>query len=341
MLTRVVICFLLATLALVFADDAWSPQGSLRHLESLIESVRLAPKDITQAAQVIQDVSRDIEDVERTNLTVLQVRERLGSAMSAMVAFEQRLATLPKTSNTKRQALVLRHKVIGGQKALKKAQGELPLMKLEMQLLEKKVILESLIAEEATSGISPEELDERKALIARLNATAMLLSDKGNATQGGQKKEQQIQETLMWLGDSVQNATNSIKQVEEVERFTAMEFDTLDQSELSSKETKEAMDELHKTNNTTANRSNQSNSSYESNLTASTHQAILSKAKIYRKQAWHQFERIEAIKRGELKELRDAEASIRKRDPHAIQELVSKMRAEVKFLQPTPKAFIY
>lgn len=341
MSTRLVIRFLLASLALVCADDAWSPQNGLQHLESLIESVHLAPEDVTQATQVIRDVSRDIEDMERTNMTGPQVRKRLGAAMSAMAAFEQRLASSPKTSSTKRQVLILRHRITGQQEVLKKAQEELPLMKLQMQLLEKKIILENLIAEKATGEISPEELDERKALIARLNATASLLSDKENATQGGQKKEQQIQETLTWLHASVQNATKSVEQMEEVERLTAAEFDLLDRTESSVEETQEALDEDQRTSNMTANRSNLSNSSNASNLTASPHQAILPKAKMYRKQALHQIGKAESIQRAELKELRDAEASIQKRDSHALKEVVNKMQTEVKFLQPSPKAFIY
>lgn len=337
--------FLMFVMASSLQRDAWSPNDSVLALDSVIRAVKhvtelphLSPERARQSVQVVQSVSRDIEDVERGTLTKTQARGKVGAAIKTLEMFEKQstvtaMAAQPNSSR-------LQENVIENQTQLNDSRTSVKLLNIEHVLVEKKKILQALISQKAVvdhkGRLSPEELAMRESRANRLDALSKQLQGDSRVS------EQEMKRTLVWLDAEQQNVSSSLNDLEVAKAITTNQFDIVAKLE----STPETPDTNQSSNATAAtqgrNSSNQTSTSYNrTNQTSSPRSVISAVMDMFKKTARRNYQKLVDFKKLELKELQDAEASIKKRDVRGLQRVVSNMRAETKLLRTKSGTFIY
>lgn len=149
--------------AVVDADyhkqDMWGPADSVHALDAVIAAVdkvannkHLTPERRARAQHVAEDIKKDIEAVEGGNLTKQQAHERVGHAMQELSAFEAELMNqTAQAKNTEDRIAMLKKRLADKQAELAKDKSLMKLLKLKKELVEKKLMLQNLLAQKAAS----------------------------------------------------------------------------------------------------------------------------------------------------------------------------------------------
>lgn len=161
---------LLSTVA--FAESTWGPVDSVHALDGVVEAVgkivklpHLSPAQLDQAKKIATDVKNDVEAVESGKLSKAQAHEKVGASLKELAEFETELT---KPSATDEMLATLKKHLAEKQASLAKAQKMMHLLNLQKELMEKKLLLQKLLAAKANTATKQKTDEQEAALMSEL-----------------------------------------------------------------------------------------------------------------------------------------------------------------------------
>jgi len=306
---------LLFGLASSLDEGTWGPSDSVHALDAVITAVdniaknpHLTPSSLAEAKHVAEDVKGDIEAVENGKLTKAQAHEKVGAAMKELTAFA---ANLTKVSSNLDRVSMLKKQLAEKKAELAKDENMLKIFKLKKELAEKKLMLQKLINQKASAENShkadQEEVAKTSAMVKDLVAMAKNLRG-ANSTKELPAPLKAVLATVQARDHAVSDA---LAKMDAEEKKSEASLDAAMQKQMPTKGKGDAL---------------------------AKGQSML---KLLKTQEHRQFAKARALKQIELKELKDAEASIEKGDIAGVQKVVIKMQQESQKLQAKTGNFLY
>jgi len=309
---RVLGLALLCVGALGLDENVWAPTDSVHALDGVIAAVNqivsnphLSATNLAKAKTVAEDIKVDIEAVEGGKLSKKDAHDKVGSAIKELLSLQSVLAA-PMVNNSARAAkLEALEKSLTEKKAqLMKAENMLKLMKLKKALAEKKLKLQNMIdAKNAAKNGGA----EAKAEAARAGELVKALSTGVSAIKGS--KNDELKTVLATVRARKDEVSASISKVEETEKKGEAELEAVIKAQMPGGA--EKGDEKAK--------------------------AMLKQLK---SEEHRKFAKVEAMKKIQLNELKDAEASIEKHDAAGLERTLAKIEKEGKTLQSKSGKFL-
>jgi len=317
--------------ASALGESMWGPADSLPALDVVITAVDkvaatpgLTQEEATHARQVAALVKKDIEEVENNKtLTKAQAHEKVGEALKELTGLQSEMerarqvlkaadASMPKNITALKERMAEMQKELGDKKAaLAKDESMIKLYNLQKELMEKKLKLQKLL-DQRNKG---QDVKKQQAEQGKQEAEMVkkVLSAANDVKVKGESKDE-LPATLQAVLVNLKGRES--KMAEEVEKDAAAEnkYEGALDKELKELPTKAKSAELAK----------------------GQHMLKAMKAEEKRK-----FRKAEASKKIELNEIKEAEASIEKRDLPGLKKIMGKMEAESKALQAKSGDFLH
>jgi len=313
--TTLSVGLLLFTLASSLDESMWGPSDSVHALDAVVAAVdkvvknpHLSPERLAEAKRVAEDVKGDVEAVENGKLTKAQAHEKVGAAIKELTAFE---ANLTKVSSGLDKIAMLKKQLAEKKAELAKDENLMKLFKLKKELAEKKLMLQKLINQKADSENSnkadQEEVAKTSAMVKDLVAMAKNLRG-GNSKQELPAPLKAVLATVQARDHAVSDA---LAKIDAEQKKSEASLDAAMQKQMPTKGKGDAL---------------------------AKGQSML---KLLKTQERRQFAKARALKQIELKELKDAEASIEKGDITGLLKVLVKIQQESQKLQAKSGNFLY
>jgi hypothetical protein len=282
-------------------EDAWGPPDSVQALgavigmvDKLVKSAK-TPEALKKAQVLAADVKADIEAVEGGNLTKAQAHDKVGAAIKELTAFETQLSKPPPMDPARAQKLAELEKKLAEKKAeLAKDENMIKLFKLKKELAEKRLRLQGLLDSKKNQEKNA-KADQAEA--AKTND--MVKSLVSMAKNSGLKAKEEMPAPMKAILASVESQRVSVA-------------DDLKKMEAEEKAGEAKID-----------------GALGKGADAQS-QGMLKRLK---KEQHRKFAKAQALKRIELNELKDAEASVESGDIAGLQKTLAKIEQEGKALQ--------
>eukprot|EP00929_Paragymnodinium_shiwhaense_P070661 TRINITY_DN3579_c0_g1_i1.p1 TRINITY_DN3579_c0_g1~~TRINITY_DN3579_c0_g1_i1.p1 ORF type:complete len:320 (-),score=181.00 TRINITY_DN3579_c0_g1_i1:94-1053(-) len=303
--------------ALGFDEGVWTPNDSVHALDgvitavnSLVSNPHLSAVNLAKAKKVAEDVKADIEAVEGGKLSKQQAHEKVGAAMKELMSFQTQLMqpAAGAAAGDKAAKLANLEKELEAKKAeLAKAENMLKLMKLKKALAEKKLKLQKLIDQKNAAKKSG---DEAQAEAAKTNEMVKALST-AVADMKDTKKDSkaELKTVLATVHARKEEVSTSIANMEAMEKKAEGEMESVIKAQMPGG----------------AGKGDEKAKAMLKQLKAEEHR---------------KFAKVEAVKKLQLNELKDAEASIEKHDVAALERTLDKMEKDAKTLQSKSGKFL-
>jgi hypothetical protein len=298
--------------ALVLDAGTWGPSDSVHALDAVIVAVEkvthnphLSPEKLAKAKLVAMDIKQDIEAVEHGNLTKQQAHERVGSAIKELTAFEEDLAKMPAD-----RIAELKKKLAEKEAELKKDKNMMKLLNLKKELIEKKLMLQKLLASKAASENS------RKADEEEVAKTGAMVKQVLNLTQGlgsaaKATKDAALKKVLGAVQAREHEVTESLARADAEEKKSEATLDAALKKQLPSMGKDDAVKKG---------------------------QSML---KLLKSQERRKFAKARALKQIELKELKEVETQATKKDITGVQQALAKLQQEGRTVQAQSGNFLH
>jgi len=306
-------CRTLAVLLLLVAnasaveEDAWGPPESITALDSVVNAVtqivsNAKTADSLKRAQILSaNVKADIEAVEAGNLSKAEAHEKVGQAIKELTGFEMELNKAhPEASEKAAKIAKLEKELAEKKEELAKDENMIKLIKMKKDLAEKKLRLQGLLDQKENSDKNI-QADQDEAAKTNQWLKGLVAMANENSTVALHAKEEQVPSSLKTILASVETRRQSV----------AQDLNKMETEEKTSEGKIDAI--LQKQGGADAKS-----------------QGMLKRLK---KEEHRKFAKAQAVKRIELNELKDAEASIESRDVSGLQKVLSKIETEGKALQ--------
>jgi len=241
------------------------------------------------------DVKADIEAVEGGNLTKAQAHDKVGAAIKELTAFETQLAKPPPMDAARAQKIAELEKKLAEKKGeLAKDENMIKLFKLKKELAEKRLRLQGLLDSKKN-----QEKNSKANQAEAAKTNDMVKSLVSMAKNSGLKGKQEMPAPMKAILASVESQRVSVA-------------DDLKKMEAEEKAGEAKID-----------------GALGKGADAQS-QGMLKRLK---KEQHRKFAKDQALKRIELNELKDAEASVESGDLAALQKTLAKIEQEGKALQ--------
>jgi hypothetical protein len=293
-------------------DSAWGPSDSVQALDGVIAAVEkiannthLSPEKLAKARHVAEDVKLDIESVEKGNLTKQQAHEKVGAAIKELTAFESDLQKMPAD-----RLATLKKQLADKEAELKKAQNMMKLLNLKKQLIENKLMLQKLLSQKAAAG------DDRKADEAEAAKNSAMVKNVLNMTKGLEGASATVKSArLQAVGAAVQTrvreVTEALAKADAEQKKAEASLDAAIAKQLPTKGKADAI---------------------------SKGQSML---KLIKTQEHRKFAKARALKEIELKELKEVQAKVEKKDIAGLEKVLAKLQQEGQALQAKSGNFLH
>eukprot|EP00929_Paragymnodinium_shiwhaense_P070662 TRINITY_DN3579_c0_g1_i2.p2 TRINITY_DN3579_c0_g1~~TRINITY_DN3579_c0_g1_i2.p2 ORF type:complete len:318 (-),score=181.80 TRINITY_DN3579_c0_g1_i2:29-982(-) len=301
--------------ALGFDAGVWTPNDSVHALDgvitavnSLVNNPHLSAVNLAKAKKVAEDVKADIEAVEGGKLSKQQAHEKVGAAMQELMSFQTQLTASATGASGKAAKLANLEKELEAKKAeLAKAENMLKLMKLKKALAEKKLKLQKLIDQKNAAKKSG---DEAQAEAAKTNEVVKALSTAVADMKDSKKDSKaELKTVLAKVHARKEEVSASIASMEKMEQKAEGEMESVIKAQMPGG----------------AGQGDEKAKAMLKQLKAEEHR---------------KFAKVEAVKKLQLNELKDAEASIEKHDVAALERTLDKMEKDAKTLQSKSGKFL-
>jgi len=315
-------------------ESMWGPADSIPALDVVIQAVDKLAKtpgftqeEATHARQVAVEVKKDIEEVENNKtLTKAQAHEKVGKALKELTGLQSDMSKARQVAMDKEAAAdampsnitAIKEKMAEMQKeladkkgALEKDESMIKLYNLQKELIEKKLKLQKLLDQRSKGqDVKAQQAEQGKQEAAMVKD---VLSAASNVTVKSESKDElpaKLQAVLVNLKG------RESKLAEEVAKEAASEnkYETALNKELKELPSKAKTADLAKGQHMI--------------------KSLLAEEK-------RKFRKAEASKKIELNEIKEAEATIEKRDLVGLKKVMSKMQTESKALQAKSGDFLH
>jgi hypothetical protein len=293
-------------------DGTWGPSDSVHALDGVIAAVdkiahnpHLSPENLAKARHVAEDIKGDIEAVEGGNLTKQQAHEKVGAAIKELTAFEADLHKMPAD-----RLAMLKKQLAEKEGELKKDKNMMKLLKLKKQLIEKKLMLQKLLAQKASAE------DVHKADEAEVAKTSSMVKKVLNMTKGLEGAAEAVKKaTLQAVATAVQTREREVAEA-------------LAKADAEQKKGEASLD-----------------AAIEKQLPAKGKGDAIAKGqsmlKLIKTQERRKFAKARALKEVELKELKEAQAKVEKKDIAGLEKVLAKLQQEGQALQAKSGNFLH
>jgi hypothetical protein len=298
--------------ALILDAGVWGPADSVHALDSVIAAVEkvahnphLSPEKLAKAKLVAMDIKQDIEAVEHGNLTKQEAHNRVGSALKELTAFEADMAKMPAD-----RIAELKKKLAEKEAELKKDKNMMKLLKLKKELIEKKLMLQKLIASKAAAE-GGRKSDEEEVAKSSAMVKAVLNMTQGLGTAAQAQKDATFKKVLATVQAREHEVSDALARADAQEKKSEAALDAALKQQLPS---------LGKGDAVTKG------------------QTMLKQLK---SQERRKFAKAKALKQIELKELKEVDAQAAKKDTAGLQKALTKLQQEGRSMQAQSGKFLY
>lgn len=304
--------FLTVAHAYVLDDGTWGPSDSVHALDGVIAAVdkiahnpHLSPEKLAKARHVAEDIKGDIEAVESGNLTKQQAHEKVGAAIKELTAFEADLHKAPAD-----RLAMLKKQLAEKEALLKKDQNMMKLLNLKKQLIEKKLMLQKLLAQKAAAE------DSQKADEAEVKKTSAMVKKVLNMTKGLEGaaeavKSATLQAVLGAVKSRQQEVSEALAKADAEQKKDEASLDSTIKKQLPAQGKGDAV---------------------------SKGQSML---KLLKTQERRKFAKARALKQIELKELKEAQTKVEKKDVAGLWKVLARLQQEGQALQAKSGNFLH
>lgn len=294
--------------------SVWGPADSVHALDSVIAAVNglvnsshLSADNLKRGMAVAEEIKSDIEAVEKGKLTKKDARQKVGTAMKELTSFQNKLQD---------EKLAIVGKMLDQHREkIDKITEEAKVMKFKMDLSEKK--------DKAEKELEQKRRDDlvKSYHNSNVNKTAHTVTVAVHSVEKVEKNNAS-KETETPLPASIQAVLDTVEvQDRKVEKILA---------DITAEEKKSNKD---------------ADAAIKMQVPTSGKDDAISKAqsvlKLVKEQANRKLEKKRAVKEVELKDLKDAEASIKKKDISTLQKILAKMEREKKAMETKSGGFLH
>jgi len=298
-----------SVLCAVRADSTWGPADSVHALDGavvamgqLVNLPHLSAKQLEDAKRIAADIKTDVEAVESGKLSKDEAHRRVGEGLHELQAFEKELE---QPENVAKRMQDLKSKLADKENALHALEKQMQVLKLKKELVEKKLALQKLLA--AKQGASKEDSAQEAASMAALG--------------------KELEAASHLLGGA--EAAKALKAVKAEELVVQQQLAHLDEGQKKSEVMLKA--------------------ALQGQIAAGTGGAAKSDAlakgqgmlKELEKRERRKFAKTRAQEQVELNGLREAEASLEKKDAAGLKAAISKIEEQGKSMQAKSGKFLY
>jgi len=300
---------LLVAAASATAEDAWGPPDSVHALDAVIAAVNkivtmphLSPEQLAKAKVVAADVKSNIEAVEGGKLTKQEANKKISGSLRELTSFQSEMFPVSNVSNMESKLANLQKQLAAKKAGLAKAESMMKLLKLKKMLAEKRLQLQNL-------------MDQKRASEA----------GRGNDAADATRTNQMVKKLMSMTKSLTAAKKDSSAFNEALAVVQAWKHEVSDGLARLESEEKKARASLRGALGKGVSR--------ETKMKGMLRQLEAEEN--------HKFAKAEALKKIEMKNLKDAETNIQKHDVQGLQRALFKMAKESKALEARAGKFLH